>query len=528
MIEWSGVFHIMATPFTDGGELDTQELPRLVDAALATGITGLTLLGIAGEAHRLTDEERRRVVEGVVKEVRGRVPVVVGVSASGTHLATSFTRMAQEHGANGLMVAPPTGLKNLDAVAEYYRTVAAAASVPLVLQDEPVTTQVTMPAAFMARLCGEIPAIEAVKLEEAPTLPKITRIRDLLGRRVAIFGGLGGVYFFEELSRGADGAMTGFPYPEALKAIRDHFVAGRRDEAFLVSKVLPENATRKGTLAACERSLKRLRTDRIDLYLLHWRGSVPFAETIEAFVALKKAGKIRHYGVSNLDISDMRELWKLRAGGMVAANQLLYNLTRRGIEWDLLPWLRERRVPVMAYSPVEQARLLEDARLAGFAQRNGMTPAQAALSWLRSHASDLGIRSDFWDTSDIHIHIPAGAIPKDGPSAGVTMVTALASLMGQRPVKPRLAMTGEITLSGRVLAVGGIKEKVLAARRAGVTTVILPRRNERNLLEDVPKPLRESMTFHLVDSVEEVLDLALEDALPRGGRIKDALLASRN
>ena len=154
--------------------------------------------------------------------------------------------------------------------------------------------------------------------------------------------------------------------------------------------------------------------------------------------------------------------------------------------------------------------------------------AQAALSWLRAHATDLGIRADFWDTSDIHVHIPAGAIPKDGPSAGVTMVTALASLMGQRPVKPRLAMTGEITLSGRVLAVGGIKEKVLAARRAGVTTVILPRRNERNLLEDVPKPLRESMTFHLVDSVEEVLDLALEDALPRGGRIKDALLASRN
>jgi ATP-dependent Lon protease len=154
--------------------------------------------------------------------------------------------------------------------------------------------------------------------------------------------------------------------------------------------------------------------------------------------------------------------------------------------------------------------------------------AQAALSWVRSHASELGIRSDFWETSDIHVHIPAGAIPKDGPSAGVTMVTALASLMSQRPVKARLAMTGEITLSGRVLAVGGIKEKVLAARRAGVTTVILPRRNERNLLEDVPKPLRESMTFHLVDSVEEVLDLALEDALPRAGRIKDALLTSRN
>jgi 4-hydroxy-tetrahydrodipicolinate synthase len=231
MIQWSGIFHILATPFMDGGDLDTAGLPRLVECALATGITGITILGIAGEAHRLTDEERRRVVEAVVKEARGRVPVVVGVSASGTHLATSFTRMAQDHGADGLMVAPPNGLKNLDAVAEYYRAVAEAASVPLVLQDEPVTTQVTMPAAFMARLCGEIPEIEAVKLEEAPTLPKITRLREILGRRVAIFGGLGGVYFFEELSRGADGAMTGFPYPEALKAIRDHFLAGRRDDA---------------------------------------------------------------------------------------------------------------------------------------------------------------------------------------------------------------------------------------------------------------------------------------------------------
>src|SRR5262249_3120035 len=153
---------------------------------------------------------------------------------------------------------------------------------------------------------------------------------------------------------------------------------------------------------------------------------------------------------------------------------------------------------------------------------------QAALSWVRSHASELGIRPDFWDISDIHVHIPAGAIPKDGPSAGVTMVTALASLMSGRPVKPRLAMTGEVTLSGRVLAVGGIKEKVLAARRAGVTTVILPRRNEKNLLEDVPKLLREAMTFHLVDSVDEGLDHALEDALPRSGRIKGALLTSRN
>ena len=231
MIPWSGIFHVMATPFTDGGDLDTAGLSRLVESAPATGISGITVLGIAGEAHRLTDEERRRVVEGVVKEVRGRVPVAVGVSASGTHLATAFTRMAQEHGADALMVAPPAGLKNLDVVADYYLAVADASRIPLVLQDEPVTTQVTMPAAFLARLCGEISRIEAVKLEEAPTLPKIKRLRGLLADRVAIFGGLGGVYFFEELSRGADGAMTGFPYPEALKAIRDAFVAGRRDEA---------------------------------------------------------------------------------------------------------------------------------------------------------------------------------------------------------------------------------------------------------------------------------------------------------
>ena len=231
MIAWSGIFHIMATPFTDAGDLDTAGLPRLVEAALATGVTGLTILGIAGEAHRLTDEERRRVVDATVKEVRGRVPVAVGVSASGTHLAAAFTRMAQDHGADALMVAPPAGLKNLDAVADYFLAVADAARVPLVLQDEPVTTQVFMPAPFVTRLCSEIPRIQAVKLEEAPTLPKITRLRELLSSPVAIFGGLGGVYFFEELSRGADGAMTGFPYPEALKAIRDAFMAGRRDEA---------------------------------------------------------------------------------------------------------------------------------------------------------------------------------------------------------------------------------------------------------------------------------------------------------
>jgi diketogulonate reductase-like aldo/keto reductase len=161
-------------------------------------------------------------------------------------------------------------------------------------------------------------------------------------------------------------------------------IAGRRDEAFVVSKVYPHNASSKGVAAACERSLKRLGTDRIDLYLLHWRGDVPLAETMAGFAALQRAGKIRHYGVSNLDLNDMRELWDADGGKSVATNQLLYNLTRRGIEHDLLPWLREHRVPVMAYSPIEQARLLSHRGLAEFATRHGMSPAQAALAWLLS------------------------------------------------------------------------------------------------------------------------------------------------
>ncbi|MSR59179.1 MAG: aldo/keto reductase [Planctomycetaceae bacterium] len=163
-----------------------------------------------------------------------------------------------------------------------------------------------------------------------------------------------------------------------------HAIAGRRDEVFLVSKVYPHNATRKGAIAACERSLRRLNTKHLDLYLLHWRGNVPLAETLEAFEMLQRAGKIRGYGVSNLDLADLRELCSLTGGNLVQTNQLLYNLSRRGIEWDLLPWLRERRLPIMAYSPIEQGRLLTDSKLVGFAQDHGMTASQVALAWLLS------------------------------------------------------------------------------------------------------------------------------------------------
>ena len=172
-------------------------------------------------------------------------------------------------------------------------------------------------------------------------------------------------------------------YGEGLsESLIGEALAGRRNDAFLVSKVYPHNASRKGAIAACERSLRRLGTDHLDLYLLHWRGDVPFEDTIEAFQALQAAGKIRHFGVSNLDLADMEEFCDVPGGDAVAVNQLLYNLTRRGIEFDLLPWLRERNVPVMAYSPIEQARLLRNAGLQRFAQQHDMTPAQAALAWL--------------------------------------------------------------------------------------------------------------------------------------------------
>jgi len=159
-------------------------------------------------------------------------------------------------------------------------------------------------------------------------------------------------------------------------------IAGRRDKVFLVSKVYPHNASRKDAVLACERSLRRLKTDRIVLYLLHWRGSVPLAETMDAFMALQHSGKIRHYGVSNLDLADMQELWKVPGGSATATNQVLYNLTRRGIEWDLLPQLRSRGVPVMAYSPIEQGKLIRNRKLTDFVQRHGMTPATVALAWL--------------------------------------------------------------------------------------------------------------------------------------------------
>lgn len=161
-------------------------------------------------------------------------------------------------------------------------------------------------------------------------------------------------------------------------------IAGQRDSVYLVSKVLPSNASRRGTIAACEQSLKRLRTDRLDLYLLHWRGGYALEDALDAFATLKRRGLIRDFGVSNFDVADMEEAWALPHGGDIATNQVLYNLQERGVEWELLPRCSEHGVPLMAYSPLgsNSARLRKHAALAKIAERHDATPSRVALAWL--------------------------------------------------------------------------------------------------------------------------------------------------
>ncbi|KAB2699784.1 aldo/keto reductase [Ochrobactrum sp. Kaboul] len=200
----------------------------------------------------------------------------------------------------------------------------------------------------------------------------------------------------EALRRGIDLGMTlidtaeMYADGEAEDAVGEA-IAGRRDDVFLVSKVLPYNASRRGTIEACERSLERLGTDRIDLYLLHWRGRHPLAETVAAFEALQQAGKIVAWGVSNFDTSDLKELSGVAGGQSVATNQILYNLTRRGPEFDLMPWCDQHLIPLMAYSPIEQGRLLGNRVLAEIATECGVTPAAVALAWTMRNGNVIAI-----------------------------------------------------------------------------------------------------------------------------------------
>jgi len=168
----------------------------------------------------------------------------------------------------------------------------------------------------------------------------------------------------------------------AAEVLVGEAIAGRRDEVFLVSKVLPAHSTYAGTIDACRQSLGRLGTDRLDLYLVHWRGQVPLEETVRAFEELVRLGMIRYWGVSNFDVRDMTELLDIPGGEAVQTDQVLYNLMRRGVEYDLLPTLQEHGIPVMAYSPIEQGRLLDHPTIGTVARRHEATPAQVALAWV--------------------------------------------------------------------------------------------------------------------------------------------------
>ena len=191
-------------------------------------------------------------------------------------------------------------------------------------------------------------------------------------------------------------------------------IAGRRDEIFLVSKIYPHHASRRGAIAACRRSLERLATDRLDLYLLHWRGEVPLAETIAGFEALREDGSIRAWGVSNFDCSDMEELLGLPGGEHCAANQVLYNVACRGIEWDLLPLCRRHGIAVMAYSPLDEGRLVGNPRLRALAGRARVTPARLALAWLLAQ-KHVAIIPKAGDCAHVHDNCAAleAPLPRD-------------------------------------------------------------------------------------------------------------------
>jgi len=235
-----GIFAILATPFDVQSKVDFDSLKKLVEFEIKAGVHGITLLGILGEVMRLSERERRDITEIVVEQVNGRVPVVSGTGATGTELAIMYSKEAENLGVDAIMLAPPRLMKpNDEALIKYYHDIADKVGIPIVVQDEPVTYGVSFAPALIARL-SEIEGIEYVKLEDAPTPPKITMIRDLVGDDLGIFGGLGGMYAFEELSRGACGVMTGFAYPEILVNIYEYLSRGDRDDArALFYKALP-------------------------------------------------------------------------------------------------------------------------------------------------------------------------------------------------------------------------------------------------------------------------------------------------
>lgn len=216
----AGIHFMLPTPFRDDGEVDVKPYARLLAKAREVGCRGVVCLGVMGEAPRLTDAERERVVEAVVLAADGDLTVTVGVSSEGSHAAAARAREAQSAGATAVMVAPPRMAKPNDQVLlGYYSAVNEAVTVPIVVQDLPQETGVHMSPEFIARVNGELPGARYLKLEDSPTPPKVTRVLKLTGPKMGVFGGLGGAFLYEELRRGAIGTMTGFAYPEILVEI---------------------------------------------------------------------------------------------------------------------------------------------------------------------------------------------------------------------------------------------------------------------------------------------------------------------
>ena len=229
--EFFGVHWMLVTPFDEGEGVDTASIPRLVEKAREVDCSGVVALGVTGEAARLTDQERALVAESVIQAANG-LPVTLGTTAASTQAAIVRSLEAQALGATAVMIAPPPMAKaNLDALFLHYQRIAGAVDLPIVVQDYPQTTGVRMPPAFIARLAENIPSVHYLKLEDPPTPTKITAIRDLIGDRLGIFGGLGGVFLLDELARGSMGAMTGFAYPELLVEVCGHMAGGDRKKA---------------------------------------------------------------------------------------------------------------------------------------------------------------------------------------------------------------------------------------------------------------------------------------------------------
>jgi 4-hydroxy-tetrahydrodipicolinate synthase len=230
---FQGVYSIIPTAFTDSGDFDPSSQRRVVDLFIEKGANGLTALGVTGEVARLEEPERATVLDVVVKQAAGRVPVIAGTSADGTRTCIAYTKQAKDLGAAAVMVSPPRMPKlNSNAVVAHYKALADAVDLPIIVQDYPPIAGFAMEPALLARIAKEIPAARTIKLEDPPTPFKTARILEAAGETtVQIFGGLGGVFLLEELISGATGAMTGFAFPEILARIMTHWNAGERDAA---------------------------------------------------------------------------------------------------------------------------------------------------------------------------------------------------------------------------------------------------------------------------------------------------------